>query len=120
MGCAHDDRYSQHANRVNFPRLREVMTRLLFAPAPGAAAETASMPATPTGTPQPQHLGFTVASTPKEAYHSLPPTDKIDILFFLCNLAISSKAIHAHIESCEEQLTELRKQKIEVNRSKKA
>ena len=59
-------------------------------------------------------------STPQDRYHALPPQDKIDILSFLCNLAISSKAIHAHIELCEEQLTELRKQKIEVNRSKKA
>ena len=77
------------------------------------------MPATPDGTPQPQHLGFTEPSSPKERYPALPPKDKVDILFFLCNLAISSKAIHMHMEQCEEQLTELRKQKIEVNRSKK-
>jgi len=37
----------------------------------------------------------------------------------MCNLAISSKAIHAHMELCEEQLTSLRKEKIEVNRLKK-
>lgn len=78
------------------------------------------MPSTPTGTPQPAPLGLTIRSTPKERYHTLSPKDKIDILFFLCNLAISSKAMHAHMESCEEQLTELRKQKIEVNRTKKA
>lgn len=38
----------------------------------------------------------------------------------MCNLAVSSKAIHVHMESCEEQLTALRKEKIEVNRQKKA
>ncbi|KAJ3530959.1 hypothetical protein NM688_g7641 [Phlebia brevispora] len=113
VGCLKD-----HANIHNFPHLREILTRLLFAPEP--AVEVNSMPSTPAGTPPPQHLGFTVASTPRERYHSLTPKEKIDILFFFCNLAISSKAIHAHMESCEEQLTELRKQKIEVNRTKKA
>jgi bromodomain adjacent to zinc finger domain protein 1A len=38
----------------------------------------------------------------------------------MCNLAISSKAVHAHMELCEEQLTALRKEKIDVNRQKKA
>jgi len=45
--------------------------------------------------------------------------DRIAILAFMCNLAISSKAIHLHMESCEESLTALRKEKIEVNRQKK-
>ena len=58
-------------------------------------------------------------ASPSERYYSLPPEDRIAILSFLCNLAISSKAIHAHMESCEEQLTALRKEKIEVNRQKK-
>lgn len=49
----------------------------------------------------------------------MSPKDKITILFFMCNLAVSSKAIHTYMETCEEQLTDLRKQKIEVNRSKK-
>ena len=37
----------------------------------------------------------------------------------MCTLAVSSKAIHAHMELCDEQLTALRKEKIEVNRTKK-
>jgi hypothetical protein len=37
----------------------------------------------------------------------------------MSNLAISSKTIHGHMEYCEEQLTALRKEKIEVNRLKK-
>lgn len=37
----------------------------------------------------------------------------------MCDLAVSSKAIHVHIEHCEEQLTALRKEKIELNRTKK-
>lgn len=114
IGCLKD-----HANLENFPRLRETFVRLLFAPAPAADPSTdgASVPATPATSPQP--LRFSVRASPRERYHLLPPTDKVAILAFLCNLAVSSKAIHAHMESCEEQLTELRKQKIEVNRSKK-
>ncbi len=107
---------AQHANMHNFPCLREMLTRLLFEPEPLPV----STPTTPAGTPHPQSETFTVPSTPKERYHALSPKDKIAILSFMCNLAISSKAIHLHMESCEEQLTELRKQKIEVNRSKKA
>jgi bromodomain adjacent to zinc finger domain protein 1A len=62
---------------------------------------------------------LTEVAHPNDRYYSLPAEDRITILSFMCNLAISSKAIHAHMESCEEQLTALRKEKIEVNRMKK-
>ena len=58
-------------------------------------------------------------STPGERYWFLPPEDRVAILSFLCDIAVSSKAIHAYMELCEEQLTALRKEKIEVNRSRK-
>ena len=58
-------------------------------------------------------------ASPYERYYSLPPEDRVAILAFMSNLAISSKAVHGHMESCEEQLTALRKEKIEVNRMKK-
>ena len=58
-------------------------------------------------------------SQPNLRYYALPATDRVVILAFMCNLAISSKAIHVHMETCEEQLTALRKEKIEVNRTKK-
>jgi WSTF, HB1, Itc1p, MBD9 motif 1 len=66
----------------------------------------------------PARISYT-SSSPGERYHALPAADRIAILSFMCDLAISSKAIHAHMESCEEQLTALRKEKIEVNRMKK-
>jgi len=62
---------------------------------------------------------LSVVAPPKQRYYALSPEDRITILSFMCNLAISSKAIHAHMDSCEEQLTALRKEKIEVNRQKK-
>ncbi|OCH96490.1 chromatin remodeling complex protein [Obba rivulosa] len=107
VGCLKD-----HANLETFPRLREVLTRLLFAPEPSPESES-----TPVSTPTPNLLS--VPAFPAKRYYTLPPEDRIAILAFMCNLAVSSKAIHAHLEWCEEQLTALRKEKIEVNRTKK-
>jgi len=110
---------TQHANVQKFPRVREVLTRLLFAPeeeASSSALSSSSRATTPTAG-IPVHLS--VISTPSDRYYALSPRDRIDILYFLCNLANSSKVIHSHMEWCEEQLTALRKEKIEINRQKK-
>ncbi|KAF9037807.1 chromatin remodeling complex protein [Hymenopellis radicata] len=111
VGCIKD-----HATVANFPRLREVLTKLLFAPAEPDQARASSEAS---GSHSPAPSLYTVPSYPAERYPSLPPADRIAIISFMTNLAISSKAIHAHMETCEEQLTALRKEKIEVNRSKK-
>ncbi|KAF9458184.1 chromatin remodeling complex protein [Collybia nuda] len=111
MGCLKD-----HATITNFPRLQEILTRLLFAPEVPLEPSSSSS-SSRVCTPSPASL--THRSTPGEQYYTLPPEDKIAILSFMCNMAISSKAIHGHMESCEEQLTSLRKEKIEVNRLKK-
>lgn len=108
---------SQHATVANFPQLREILTRLLFAPESSEEPSASSMSSR---TSSPVSPPLTIQSSPGERYYSLPYTDKIAILSFMCNLAVSSKAIHVHMESCEEQLTALRKEKIEVNRQKKA
>lgn len=107
----------QHATVTNFPRLREILTRLHFAP-DSSAEPSSSSSSSRVSTPAIAGLAF-VPATPAERYHALPARDRIAILSFMCNLAISSKAIHAHMETCEEQLTALRKEKIEVNRLKK-
>ncbi|KAJ3758377.1 chromatin remodeling complex protein [Lentinula raphanica] len=118
IGCLKD-----HATRENFPRMREILTKLLFAPDPLEVSEhhepspSSSRDPSLEATPTPQRLS--VVSTPRERYRNLPVQDRIAILSFMVNLAISSKAIHQHMESCEEQLTALRKEKIEVNRTKK-
>jgi bromodomain adjacent to zinc finger domain protein 1A len=93
---------------------------LLYAPDADEEIPTAggSRATTPVAAPvAPQR--YTQRAAPKDRYHALSPEDKIAILSFMCNLAVSSKAIHSHMETCEESLTDLRKQKIEVNRSKK-
>ncbi|RDB28913.1 hypothetical protein Hypma_015347 [Hypsizygus marmoreus] len=112
VGCLKD-----HATVTNFPRLQEILTRLLFGPEPSAEAASPSSSTSRVSTPS--SLPLTQRAAPGERYYSLPPRDKIAILSFMCNLAISSKAIHVHMESCEEQLTALRKEKIDVNRLKK-
>ncbi|KAJ6627227.1 chromatin remodeling complex protein [Mycena sp. CBHHK59/15] len=112
FGCLKD-----HATLTNFPTLREVLTRLLFAPDPHVdpcSSSSSSSGSTPLPCP-----ALVVVSNPAERYYTLPPADRIAILTFMSNLAISSKAVHAHMEYCEEQLTALRKEKIEVNRLKK-
>ena len=110
-------RNHKHATVKTLPRLQEILTRLLFAPeasnGPPSPSSSHSRASTPLSAP------LSHRSAPAERYYALPAHDKIAILAFLCNLAISSKAIHAHMEWCEEQLTALRKEKIDVNRLKK-
>ncbi|EIN13512.1 hypothetical protein PUNSTDRAFT_48465 [Punctularia strigosozonata HHB-11173 SS5] len=112
VGCLKD-----HATTSDFPRLREILTRLLFAP--DISIDSPSSGESPSAASSPPPTTLSVPSTPQERYHTLPPADKIAILSFMCGLAVSSKTIHAHMEACEESLTALRKEKIEVNRTKK-
>lgn len=100
---------------ANFPKLQEILTKLLFAPHNPSEYADSRAPTPTSG----NELALNNQALPTERYYSLPPEDRVAILSFLCNLAISSKAVHAHMESCEEQLTALRKEKIEVNRMKK-
>lgn len=108
----------QHATLENFPQLREILTRLLFAPdGPQEASGSTAPTPTPHTSPAPQRL--TTPTAPSQLYHKLSAKERITLISFMCNLAVSSKAIHTHMETCETQLTALRKEKIEVNRTKK-
>ncbi|KAL0580304.1 hypothetical protein V5O48_001721 [Marasmius crinis-equi] len=108
IGCLKD-----HATLENFPRLREILTKLLF------STDTSTDRLSPSSSSSALTESPGPNSTVAQRYHALTPQDRIAILSFMCNLAVSSKAIHIHMESCEEQLTALRKEKIEVNRQKK-
>ncbi|EST08685.1 DDT domain protein [Kalmanozyma brasiliensis GHG001] len=57
--------------------------------------------------------------SPTQRYPLLELADKLQIIDFLCVLAVESKSIKAFYEECEAQLTELRKERIEVSRAKK-
>jgi len=56
---------------------------------------------------------------PGDRYYRLSPTHKLDILSFLCDTVASHKEIHLYMESCETNLTQLRKEKIEVKKERK-
>ena len=59
-------------------------------------------------------------ANPMAAYLTLGIEDRIDILGYLCALAMGSKVIRAYIDESETRLTELRKQRADVNKERKA
>ncbi|EJT97839.1 hypothetical protein DACRYDRAFT_71506 [Dacryopinax primogenitus] len=61
----------------------------------------------------------TTPASPKTRYPTLPIADKLAILRFLTDLAVVSKAVKSFLEAGDGALTELRKEKIELNRERK-
>ncbi|KDQ09270.1 hypothetical protein BOTBODRAFT_58767 [Botryobasidium botryosum FD-172 SS1] len=114
VGCLRD-----HASIQALPNLRRILTFLTFAPIgnqSGASSSTSSPAFSP---PSTQEATSYKRASPTERYSLLPPEDKIAILAFLCDLSVTSKMVRTHMEACDLALTELRKEKIEVNREKK-
>ncbi|CAO3665968.1 unnamed protein product [Rhizopus stolonifer] len=64
-------------------------------------------------------MGSTAAEREKQ-YPLLTLKQKLDILLFLVNTVIESNLIRNYMEHCQEQMTECRKQKIEVNKELKS
>ena len=96
----------QHATVQSLPSLRRIMQDLMFEPSrEGPSISEGPLQYTP--------------STPAERYIHLVCEDKIAILAFLCEICIASRVIRAHIDWADASLTELRKEKIEVNREKR-
>ena len=60
------------------------------------------------------------SSNPEAAYLSLALEDKLSVLNYLCTLALGSKAVRGFIDECETTLTDLRKQRADVNKERKA
>lgn len=60
------------------------------------------------------------AANPELAYLTLDIEDKVDILGYLCALAMGSKVVRGFIDESETQLTEFRKQRADVNKERKA
>ncbi|BGP42601.1 hypothetical protein JCM10449v2_006613 [Rhodotorula kratochvilovae] len=57
---------------------------------------------------------------PEQQYLTLPLEDKLDLIAYLCTLVMGSKVVRGYIDECETKLTELRKQKADVNKERKA
>lgn len=60
------------------------------------------------------------SSDPEAQYLSLDLGDKLDIVAYLCTLALGSKAVRSYVEESESQLTEFRKHRADVNKERKA
>lgn len=56
---------------------------------------------------------------PEENYLSLSLDEKLDVLEFLCEANLMTKAVKTYMEDCELRLTEERKEKAEINKEKK-
>ena len=54
-----------------------------------------------------------------ERYAHLPISDRLQILMFLCEQAVMTRVVKAYYEECENHLTELRKERIELSRARK-
>ncbi|KAF8310996.1 hypothetical protein DL93DRAFT_2083951 [Clavulina sp. PMI_390] len=92
-----------HATPQAVPNLRRIMQGLMFEPS--LSSSTSKRKFAP--------------STPAERYPYLLSEDKIAIFSFLCEICIASRVVRAHIDWGDASLTELRKEKIEVNREKR-
>jgi bromodomain adjacent to zinc finger domain protein 1A len=101
---------------TSFPTLRGVLTRLLFepdTPEPPDSATHGSATSVTITAPTLRRV------SPSQRYYLLLPEDKIAILAFLCDAVVSHKEIHTYMETCEANLTQLRKEKIEVKKERK-
>lgn len=103
-----------------FPRLRTVLTKLLFAPEPQPETSDADPAASGemNGSVRAEPLRLQ-RSSPGERYYLLSAEDKVAILSFLCDAVVSHKEIHVFMDTCEANLTQLRKEKIEVKKERK-
>lgn len=95
------------------------MTKLLFAPEVTQDQDEPMSAASSSRASSVANANTNVGVSPLDRYYMLSPADRIAILSFMCNVAVTSKSIHMHMDTCEEQLTALRKEKIEMNRNRK-
>ncbi|KZO96217.1 hypothetical protein CALVIDRAFT_564095 [Calocera viscosa TUFC12733] len=125
-----------HATKAALPRLEKILMHLLVEDGAikdegneGASGETTAVRSgVSTGEPPSSPIteisidgseATTMPGTPKTRYPSLPVQDKLAVLRFLIDIAVVSKTIKGFLEAGEAQLTELRKEKIELNRERK-
>lgn len=58
--------------------------------------------------------------SPEDQYLTLPLADKLSIIHYLITLVMGSKPVRAYLEEADKELTELRKQRADVNKERKA
>lgn len=112
-----------------FPRLRSILAQLLFPPIVTAAPQSdapkiATLDEPDSDSDLDSDNGSDEAGTDRTqdlrwGWAALTPRDKLEILAFLCDLAMTSRGMRSFLEDCDARLTTLRKEKIEVNRERK-
>jgi bromodomain adjacent to zinc finger domain protein 1A len=112
---------SKRANPVDFPRLLPVLSHLS-----GTAAYTLDDLTLQEKAANEQEGAAIAASstnelyqTPVHRYTTLTFRDKVAIIHFLCEQAVMSKSVKSFFDECEHQLTELRKERVELSRARK-
>lgn len=121
VGCL-----KEYATKETFPRIRSIITQLLFPPIIAQAAPAQS-DAPKIATLDEPDSDSELESNPDDeegmdlrwGWMALTPRDKLEILAFLADLAMTSRGVRAFMDECDARLTTLRKEKIEVNRERK-
>ncbi|KAH7345348.1 hypothetical protein B0J17DRAFT_37477 [Rhizoctonia solani] len=121
LGCL-----AEHATPETFPRVRSIVTQLIRPPPIAKPVEQSDAPkiATLDEPDSDSELESNDGDDEDEnnlrwGWIALTPRDKLELLAFLADLAMTSRGIRAFMDECDARLTTLRKEKIEVNRERK-
>ncbi|KAJ1311804.1 hypothetical protein OPQ81_010269 [Rhizoctonia solani] len=121
LGCL-----AEYATPETFPRVRPIITQLIR-PAPVAKpVEQSDAPKIATLDEPDSDSELESNNSDDEgenrfrwAWMTLTPREKLELLAFLADLAMTSRPIRTFMDECDARLTTLRKEKIEVNRERK-
>ncbi|KAG8763256.1 hypothetical protein FRC11_005033 [Ceratobasidium sp. 423] len=121
LGCL-----AEYATPETFPRVRSIITQLIRPPPIAKPVEQSDAPkiATLDEPDSDSELESNSGDDSDEnnlrwGWMALTPRDKLELLAFLADLAMTSRGIRAFMDECDARLTTLRKEKIEVNRERK-
>ncbi|CAE6480790.1 unnamed protein product [Rhizoctonia solani] len=121
LGCL-----AEYATPETFPRARSIITQLISPPPIAKPVEQTDAPkiATLDEPDSDSELESNSGDDGDEnnlrwGWMALTPRDKLELLAFLADLAMTSRGIRAFMDECDARLTTLRKEKIEVNRERK-
>ncbi|QRW18814.1 imitation switch two complex protein [Rhizoctonia solani] len=121
IGCL-----AEYATPETFPRVRSVVGQILKPPPIAKPAEQSDAPkiATLDDPDSDSEVGSNGGGGEDElnyrwGWMALTPRDKLELLAFLADLAMTSRGIRSFMDECDARLTTLRKEKIEVNRERK-
>ncbi|CCO26595.1 Imitation switch two complex protein 1 [Rhizoctonia solani AG-1 IB] len=122
LGCL-----AEYATPETFPRVRSIVGQLLeTTPIVAKPTEQSDAPKIATLDDPDSDSELESANGDDETennlrwgWMTLTPRDKLELLAFLADLAMTSRGIRSFMDECDARLTTLRKEKIEVNRERK-